>query len=258
MFILSGCLVLFLWNPPFVAFSLRTVLGTVAFPLQNILSFLGYHTERVGSFFLSVGDLKRENERLLEENINLKADVAALSDVSRENATLREERGLVPYAQFELKAAEVMGRDDASSGGAILLNVGETAGIRKGMAVVVGKKTLIGRVVETTPFASRVLLLSDSASAVNAIAGATEARGVARGEYGLGLALDMVLQSETLREGDEVITSGLGGEVPRGLLIGTITKVESSADRLFQYATLVSPVRFDQVRFVSVIVRTKP
>jgi rod shape-determining protein MreC len=255
--ILLGCVAVFLWNPPFVAFSLRTAVGTVTFPFQNVGSFFGYHAGRIGSFLGSIGRLKQENERLLEENIDLKAEVAALADVSRENAALRTERGLAPYAQFELKAAEVMGRDDVSSGGAILLNVGELAGIRKGMAVVVGKGTLIGRVVETTPLASRVLLLSDSASAVNAVAGATEARGVVRGEYGLGLTLDMVLQSETLREGDEVITSGLGGEVPRGLLIGTITRVESSTDRLFQYATIASPIRFDRVRFVSVIIGTK-
>ncbi len=255
--IIAGCLAVFFWNPRFVAFSFRTVVGVAAFPLQNVLSFIGYNTGQVGSFFASVGHLKQENEQLRAENIELRAKDAALADVSRENNSLRKEIGLLPRDRFVLKEAEVIARDDVSSGGAILLNVGDAAGVRTGMAVVVGNGILIGRVVETTLFSSRVLLLSDSGSVVNAIAGATEARGVVRGEYGLGLVFDMVLQSDTLRAGDEVITSGLGGDVPRGLFVGTATSVESSADRLFQHATLSLPIHFDQLRFVSVILNTK-
>lgn len=255
--IIAGCLAVFFWNPRFAAFSFRTVVGAAAFPFQNVLSFIGYNARQAGSFFASVGHLKQENERLRAENVELRAKDAMLADVSRENDVLRKEMELVPRDRFDLKEAEVIGRDDVSSGGAILLNAGDAAGVRMGMAVVVGSGVLIGRVVETTPFSSRVLLLSDSASAVNAVAGSTEARGVVRGEYGLGLVLDMVLQSDTLRAGDEVITSGLGGDVPRGLFIGTVISVESSADRLFQRATLSFPIRFDQLRFVSVVLNTK-
>jgi rod shape-determining protein MreC len=234
------------------------MVGAVAFPLQNILSFIGYNTRQMSSFFVSIGHLKQENERLLAENIALKVENADCADRARENEAIRKELGILPRDQFEFVSAEVTGQDDASSGNALLINKGEVSGIRKGLAVIVGKGVLVGRVVETTPFSARVLLLSDSESAVNAVAGEMEARGVVRGEYGLGLVLDMVLQSDTLRVGDEIITSGLGGDVPRGLLIGTATSVESSADRLFQRATLASPTRFDRVRFVSVVMSTKP
>lgn len=256
--IVAGCCVVYLWNSPFVAFSARTVFGAIAFPAQNITSFIGYHMGHFASFFSSIGTLKLENERLSEENVDLRAENAALADQSRENELLRQEMQLAPRNTFDLLSAEVIGRDGTSSGGAILINKGTSSGIGKGMAVIAGSGTLIGRVVELTPFSSRVLLVSDSESAVNAVAGMHEARGVVRGEYGLGLVLDMVLQSDTLAVGDEVITSGLGGDMPRGLLVGSVTSIESSADRLFQRATLASPIRFDQVRFVSVIVSAKP
>lgn len=255
--LLAVCAAVFAWNPSFVSFTLRTTLGTMLTPVHNVVALFGYHANQVGSFLSSVGSLKVENERLLEETIELRARVAMLSDVVRENELLREERGLLSRDRFDFKSAEVIGRDSVSSGGAILINIGETAGVRKGMAVVVEKGVLIGRVVETSPFSSRILLVSDSESALNAISGADEARGIVRGEYGLGLVLDMVLQTDTLREGDEVITSGLGGDVPRGFLIGTVTSIESSNDRLFQRATLVSPVRFDRLRFVSVVLEAK-
>lgn len=255
--ILAGCCVVYFWNSPFIAFSARTVFGTIAFPLQNVTAFVGYHVGQLASFFSSIGTLKRENEQLLEENTNLKAENALLADQSRENELLRQEIQLAPRDRFSLIAAEVIGRDSASSGGAVLINKGTSSGVGKGMAVIAGAGTLIGRVAEVTPLSSRVLLISDSGSAINAVAGAHEARGVVRGEYGLGLVLDLVLQSDTLASGDEVITSGLGGDIPRGLLIGSVTSIESSADRLFQRATLASPLHIDQIRFVSVVINAK-
>lgn len=255
--IIVGCAAVFFWNPRFVAFSFRTVFGVIAFPFQNVTAFVGYHAGQAGSFFSSIGTLKQENERLQAENIDLRSDNAHLADEARENESLRKELDLAPRDRFRLVAAEVIGRDNASSGGAILINRGSSSGIEKGMAVIVGKGVLIGRVEEVTPFSARVLLISDSGSAVSAIAGKTESRGVVRGEYGLGLVLDMVLQSDALFDGDEVITSGLGGDVPRGLFIGTVTSIESSADRLFQRATIAAPIHFDQVRFVSVIMNEK-
>lgn len=256
--ILFGCAAIFVWNPSYVAFSFRTIFGAAAFPLQNIVAFVGYYTGEVGSFVSSVGQLKRENENLLNENISLKAKNAALADQERENEALRIDAGLLPRDRYDFKAAEVIGRDIASSGSAILLNTGDVAGVRKGMAVVVGAGVLVGRIVETTPFSSRAVLISDSGSAVNAVSGVSEARGVVRGEFGLGLVLDMVLQSDIIKDGDTVITSGLGGDMPRGLLIGTVTTVESSPDGLFQRATLASPVRFDRLRFVSVVIKALP
>ncbi len=255
--IIAGCLAVYLWNSPFIAFSMRTVFGAIAFPLQNVTAFVSYHIGQAGSFFSSIGTLKQENERLLEENANLKAGNANLADQSRENELLRKEMQLAPRDRFNLLSAEVIGRDSASSGGAILINKGTSSGVGNGMAVIVGSGVLIGRVVEVTPFSARVLLISDSASAINAVAGTHEARGVVRGEYGLGLVLDMVLRSDTIASGDEVITSGLGGDIPRGLLIGTVSSIELSADQLFQRATLASPIHLDRVRFVSVVVNAK-
>lgn len=248
------CAAVAIWNPPFVSFAFRTVLSVVAFPLQNVASFASYHLAEFGSFVSSIGTLKRENERLLRENMELRAQSALLSERERENESLRAEIGLSPRERFRLVAAEVIGREGGNSSGSLTVNVGEREGIRPGMAVVVGRGVLIGRVRDVGPVSSGILTLFHPESTVNAVESATEAQGIVRGEYGLGLLFDMVLQSDAVGEGDEVVTSGLGGDLPSGLLIGTVTKTESSADRLFQRATLASPARLDRARAVFIVI----
>jgi rod shape-determining protein MreC len=74
-----------------------------------------------------------------------------------------------------------------------------------------------------------------------------------RGEYGLGIILDLVSQADVLNEGDDVITSGLGGNYPRGLLIGRIQEFGFTADKLFQQAVIMPKVKYSELQMVAVI-----
>ena len=121
------------------------------------------------------------------------------------------------------------------------------------MAVSVEAGVLVGRVDEVYPLTSRVELLTHSESIVNAVTLDTNAEGIVKGEHGLGVVYDMVLQSDQLKNGDTVVTSGLGQVIPKGLLIGTLQDIRLTDDKLFQRATIQSPVRFDRLRNVFVI-----
>ena len=85
----------------------------------------------------------------------------------------------------------------------------------------------------------------------------TGAKGVIKGEYGLGLIFDMILQTDSIQSGDEIVTSGIGGQLPRGLLVGTVQNVHASDDHLFQQATVVSPLQISKLQFVFVVVGNK-
>jgi cell shape-determining protein MreC len=78
-------------------------------------------------------------------------------------------------------------------------------------------------------------------------------RGVAKGERGLNVILDMVEQGKNLEEGEGVVTSGLSGQVARGFLLGTLHDIRLSEDKLFQRATIQSPVDITRTRFVFVV-----
>lgn len=247
----SGLLVFF--NPSGFFNPVRSVFGAIAYPFQKTLYFLAYKTTQFTDFISSIGELKKENEKLSRENQQGLAENALLRDMKKENMLLREQLDLAPRDKFDLETAEVIGQDPQGLGNWLVIDKGKRDGVEKNMPVIVSKGILIGKVDEVFSGNSRVLLVTNPQSAVNAVISDTEAKGIVKGEFGLGLLLDMVLQTDIIQEGDEVITSGIGGSVPRGLLIGKIQEVRSSEDRLFQQAVITPATKFSKLRVVFVI-----
>ncbi|HLC95066.1 MAG TPA: rod shape-determining protein MreC, partial [Patescibacteria group bacterium] len=232
-------------GPQWVVIPIRASLMTITVPIQKVFSVVAFEIGDGFHFFSSIGELKNENERLEKERLRLFAENALLTDIKNENEELRKQLGLLPRETFVLKASAVIGRDVSGLGNWISIDQGSLDGIRKGMPVIVNAGVLIGKVAEVFPSSSRVMLISNPESLINGITLDTDAKGIVKGEYGLSLLFDIVLQADILKAGDTVVTSGLGGDMPRGLLIGTLQEIRLSSDRLFQQASLVSPVPFD-------------
>ena len=74
-----------------------------------------------------------------------------------------------------------------------------------------------------------------------------------RGEYGLGIVLDLVAQTDAINNGDTIVTSGLGSNMPKGLLIGKIQELGTSADKLFQPALITPQIKYSKLDVVFVI-----
>ena len=102
-----------------------------------------------------------------------------------------------------------------------------------------------------------MILLTNPQSNINAYDAQSRAKGIARGDYGLGIVLDMVLDSDSINAGENVMTSEIGQNVPSGLLIGTVQEVRPSADRLYQQAIISSPVKVSKLEYVFVIKNVK-
>ncbi len=207
-------------------------------------------TEGFFHFLGSIGELKSENEKLLQENGELLAKNALLGDTETENKLLRQEIGLLPRKNYDLEASFVIAQDPQSLGNYLIIDKGEKNGLKTGMPVIISNGILTGKITDVYPTSAKVVLISDKNSAVNAEIEDSGARGIVRGAYGLGLVMDMISQSEVVKEGDTVITSGLGGDMPRGLYVGKIKEAGQSADKLFQQASLISPVDFSSLRVV--------
>ncbi len=248
---------LFYLNPVKILDPARSIFLAGFSPFQKIAYTTSAAIKGTGEFISSIGQLKAENKKLINENERLLQEQAMLVDMRNENDDLRKQLGLLPRDQFKLLAANIVGQDPNGMGNWIEIDKGSDDGITEGMPVIISKSALVGRVSEVTLKNAKIILLTNPRSVINVATTQAGAKGVARGEYGLGITFDMILQTDSIQGGDEVVTSGIGGELPRGLYVGTVQDVHSSDDHLFQQATIMSPVQISKLQFVFVVLGDK-
>ena len=149
-------------------------------------------------------------------------------------------------------AAEVIGRDPSSWFKSVAINRGEQDGVGKGMAVIC-PGGVIGRILKTAPHYAIVLLVTDYNSAIDAIVQRTRAKAIVEGKGENQCQLKYLLRTEEVAVGDIVITSGLSGNFPKGLMVGEIRKVEKVGHGVFQYAEVIPSVDLTKLEEVFVI-----
>jgi len=102
------------------------------------------------------------------------------------------------------------------------------------------------------------MLLTDPASAVSALVQRSRVTGLVQGQGHQGLTMRYVEQSEDVQESDVVLTSGLGGNFPKRLVIGQVTSVKRNDVEMFQEVQVQSPVHFDRLEMVLAIQNFAP
>jgi rod shape-determining protein MreC len=240
-------------NPAGIMQPIRGFFIGALLPFQKVAYSFSLAAENVKDFVGSVGELKKENEDLFKKNQDLLAENASLHDLQNENTMLRSQLDLLPRGQYDLVSATITSQDPNGLGNWMTIDKGSADGITAGMPVIFSKGILIGRIHDVYNNSSSVMLLTNPKSTVNVITTQSQAKGVARGEYGLGLMLDMILQTDTLQGGDTIVTSGMGGDIPKGLFVGTLQDVHPSDDHLFQQATINEPLQVSKLQIVFVI-----
>jgi len=239
----------------------RWTLRLLAPPQRTLASI----TDGMSEFFTTLhelGTLRRENEalrgladRLMIENVRLK-------EAEAENENLRR---LLQFTRAnphqEYRAAEVIGRvigrDPSSFLFYLAIDVGSEQGIEPGMPVVTDKG-LVGRIAEVGFACSKVLLIIDARSSVNALVQSSRASGVVEGVVGGGLVMRYISQDQPVSVGDVVLTSGLGGNFPKGLVIGQVVAVHQQDIEMFQQAQVRPTVDFSRLERVLVITDFRP
>jgi rod shape-determining protein MreC len=201
-------------------------------PASIFFSNLSERTSGTFSSIFSLGRLQKENAQL-KDNVNrLQAEVAQLSEAKKENEQLKKDLGFVTSNNFRYEAAEVLAFDPSNLRGVLTIDKGSKDGLKTGMAVI-SNGFLAGRISEVSEKTARVQLVTDPTSAIPVTLQSANTNGIARGGIGYGLTMEKIPQGEKITEGDTVITSGLGGEVPKGLVLGTVEKITRQENSLF-------------------------
>ncbi len=223
-------------------------------PFQYSFNLVG---DRIGNFFStisSVGDLQKKNDDLEEQVGQLNSEIAKLKEFEVENKVLREQLGFVQKSDYKLIPAEVIGREPENFFQYLIVAKGEKEGIKKGMFIL-SSGYLVGKITEVYSHSSKLMLITNPESNVGALIQDSRATGIVKGELGGGLVIDMIPQNEVIRVGDTVCTSGLGGDYPKGLLLGSIESIKSKPDELFQKADLNSQIDFKKLEIVFIVIQ---
>ncbi|MGH7860346.1 MAG: rod shape-determining protein MreC, partial [Candidatus Binatia bacterium] len=204
------------------------------------------------SRYLGLVGVAEDNEILRERLRLLEAERHRAAEVELQNQRLQLLLNFRTQLAAEAIAARVIGLDASSLFRSFTLDRGERDGIRPGMAVVCADG-VVGRIAQVSPNASRVLLLTNHNSGVDAIVQRTRARGIVEGVLEGGATMKYLRQTEDVKDGDVVVTSGVDGIYPKGVMIGRIIRVERKDYGLFQVATILPAVDFSRLEEVLVI-----
>ncbi len=225
----------------------------VTAPAQSVLTSAINGVADVWGNYINLVDTVEENRLLMEANNVLKSELNRLRENSLENVRLRRLLEFKETQSVQTLPARVIAEDATSWFRTVVIDKGSADGVLEGMPVVVAEG-VVGRVIRNSQHESRVLLVTDAASAVASLVQESRARGICRGQ-GSVLIFDFVLRKEKLVVGEPVITSGMGGVFPKGLLIGHIKTIDRMEFGLFQTIEVTPSVDFSRLEEVLVLLR---
>lgn len=232
----------------------KAAVGVIAAPVQSALSHAGNGSSGVFATFGSVNKLAGENQQLKSRVAALQQQLSQDAELRAQNTELRKQLNFGTAAPGKLTAAEVLGYQPDNFRQVVTISRGSLNGIRPGMAVV-SQGSLVGKVSEVTATTAKVFLVTDPSFRVAVLDQTQISRpaGVVQGQIGNGLTMDKIAQNETVKQGDVVITSGLGDTLPKGIIVGRVQSVDKQDNGVFQSAQLSSDIVFNRLEIVYVI-----
>ncbi len=227
-------------------------------PVQKLFTNVGNGVSDFFDYFSNKDKLNQEINRLKNENADLKKQISENESSKLENEQLRKLLNLKSNnTEFELETAQVIARSPSNWYDCLTIDKGASDGIALNQPVISAGNTLVGRISEVGTTWSQVTLLTDPEHAAGAQVLRSGEYGICEGDGGAssdgGCRLSFVSKNANIIVGDTVITSGLGGVYPKGLVIGKIQKIRPDIQGISQYAVISPEADLKNLQAVFVI-----
>lgn len=194
-----------------------------------------------------------ENKKLTKENQKLKAKLAQMGEIKRENEKLRKELNIKTTKDKEKIIANIIGRSSDPRGRVALVNKGENQGVKQGDIVTLAEGILFGKIVTTFKNYSKVAPITNASISVAARQQENRIEGVLRGRGSAKKPVfDLMSPDKELKKGP-ILTSGLDQKFLPGLLIGELSKIKFYPQESSKRGILEVPYTFNQVESVFII-----
>jgi len=207
---------------------------------------------------VSRSNLLEQNERLRRENLVLQGRSHQMASLQAENVRLRALLNSSALLRDDVLVAELIGVSPDPVRHQLVLNKGE------GDAVFVGQPLidadgLLGQIVEVSPITSRALLITDATHSIPVQVNRNGVRAIAEGTGSLTLLeIRHVSATTDIREGDLLVTSGLGGRFPVGYPVAVVNEIVRDPGEAFARITATPSAALERSRHVLLVFTTKP
>jgi rod shape-determining protein MreC len=241
--------------PHELGFAPRLVLN-LTLPLERMVTLPLSEFRGVWSDYVALVGVREDNERLRGRLARAEEENHQYREAILSSERFQKLSGFRAQREVPMVPANVIHQDLSAWFQSLIIDQGAAAGIRPGMPVITDSG-VVGLVSGTTPGASKVLLVVDPQSRVDAYVERTRARGTVRGTSSHEADFEYVLRQENIEEGDLLLTSGLGTVYPKGLVVGRVASVDRKTSGLFLSAKIAPAVDFTRLEEVFVILEQR-
>jgi len=236
------------WSPP------EQFLVEITAPFQKLIKQTADMTRDYWLNYFYLVNLRNENQQLKKNVDSLRVENSRYRELLATHERLKELLQFKQTINWPVLAAQVIGLDPTGWFRSIIIDKGDTAGVRLNMPVV-NAYGVVGRIVSVSPGYAKVLLIIDQNSAVDCLVQRSRDRGMLKGLSTEICKLDYVGKSDYVAIEDTVVTSGLGGVFPRGLPVGKVLNVKEVSGELFKDIEVMPAVDFSKLEEVLVILK---
>ena len=233
----------------------QSVVQTLTYPLQASVNSVASTFKNLWNSYISLIDVNEENKLLRQQLLDIEEKMNQHIENSVQFLRLRNQLLFASKKITDKIFAEIIGESADNNHDISLINRGSNQLVQRNY-IVLRKEGLVGRIQSVSPFQSSVQLITDHRSRVSSLIQRNRIRGLIYGTH-KGLEMRQINQHANIKIGDRVISSGLGGLYPKGLLIGWVKEIRRQKHELFKTAILDSAVDFNQIEEVFVIVPSK-
>ena len=221
-------------------------------PLQLGVQVTSEWVQGLRDSYMTLAAFKAENDSLRKRIQKLEIERNKWLEAEATNRRLQQLLEFREHLPAGSVTASIIANSASTWFQSCLLDKGSDDRVRKGMAVVT-PLGVVGQVVSVTGRTAKVLLITDPNSGVDVLVQRTRARGIVSGSLENGPILKYVKRTEDIQVGDRLITSGLDGIFPKGMLVGTVIKARKQNLGLFQYIEVMPAVTSAQTEEVMVV-----
>ncbi len=230
----------------------EAVMVSLTAPGLKGLYYVGSTLKGVWDRYFYLVGVQRENEslrrRLAESQQREVQYQETLQSLNRLEALLE----LKKQVALPVTGARVIAYDPSLWSRCALLDQGQDHGVKRGQPVLTAGG-IMGRIVETYPHYSKVMLIVDRNSGADAMVERNRVRGVLQGKGGNRCSLDYVPKSADVQVGDLVLASGLGGVYPKGMIFGKVSQANKKTQGVFQDIEVTPAVDLSALEEVLVV-----